>query len=565
MNQLVSVRNYAFLEGGGEMGELTRKFDWSETPLGPVDEWPQSLKTTLGIVLHSGFPMFLWWGEELIQFYNDAYRPSLGDNGKHPKALGQRGVECWPEIWHIIYPLILQVKTTGESFFLEDQLIPIYRNGKLEDVYWTFSYSAVYGEGGEIAGVLVVCHETTRKVETHRRLEETKLKLEQSETNFRQMVKQAPVAMCILLGADHRVEIVNDLMLEVWGKTAEAVLNKPVFVGVPEARHQGLESMLDSVYATGVPVVANERPVNLERNGRMETVFLNFVYEPYRDATGKILGVLAITIDVTPQVLARQKIEEIVRERTASLEQKNAELSQFAYITSHDLQEPARKISTFIEALERSLGQNIDARSKEYTQKIDRSSARMLTLIRDVLNFSQLTAHQEKLEPVDLNTILSDVMADFELLIEQKKCTIHLAGALPTIHALPVQMSQLFSNLISNALKFCRQEVAPVIRIEPCSVQPSDIETYQLKPGREYIKIQFSGNGIGFSQENASQIFNIFQRLHGKSEYAGTGIGLAICKKIIENHEGQIVASSVPGQGSTFTIILPVHYLSPTQ
>ena len=155
---------HPYLEGGGEMGALTRAYDWSKTPIGSFDNWPQSLRTTVSIILRSDFPMFLWWGNEMIQFYNDAYRPSLGDEGKHPTALGQRGVDCWPEIWPIIYPLIEQVRNTGKSFFIEDKLVPIFRNGRIEDVYWTFSYSAVIGESGEIDGILVVCHETTHQV-----------------------------------------------------------------------------------------------------------------------------------------------------------------------------------------------------------------------------------------------------------------------------------------------------------------------------------------------------------------------------------------------------------------
>ena len=118
MNATTTVRKYPFLEEAGEMGELTLHHDWSQTPVGPIEQWPQSLKTTVGTLLHSGFPMFLWWGEEMTQFYNDAYRPSLGDNGKHPDALGQNGRDCWPEIWDIISPLIEQVKATKQSFYL---------------------------------------------------------------------------------------------------------------------------------------------------------------------------------------------------------------------------------------------------------------------------------------------------------------------------------------------------------------------------------------------------------------------------------------------------------------
>ena len=162
-----------FLQGGGEMGHLTRNFDWSQTSLGEPGQWPQSLLTIVNTILNSKFPMFLWWGVDMIQFYNDAYRPSLGNQGKHPKALGQKGKDCWPEIWDIISPLIRQVQETGVATWREDQLIPIYRNGKIEDVYWTYSYSAVLDDRGWQTGVLVTCTETTEKVKNLKEIEES--------------------------------------------------------------------------------------------------------------------------------------------------------------------------------------------------------------------------------------------------------------------------------------------------------------------------------------------------------------------------------------------------------
>src|SRR6478609_9711728 len=164
MNKENVALNLKFLAGGGEMGELTRQKDWSKTPVGSPETWPQSLRTTLSIILNSKFPMFLWWGPELTCFYNDAYRPSLGQNGKHPSILGQRAEDAWPEIWTIIKPLIDQVLRGDEATWSEDQLIPIFRNGKLDDVYWTFSYSPVKDESDKVAGVLVTCTETTEKI-----------------------------------------------------------------------------------------------------------------------------------------------------------------------------------------------------------------------------------------------------------------------------------------------------------------------------------------------------------------------------------------------------------------
>jgi signal transduction histidine kinase/ActR/RegA family two-component response regulator len=160
----------AFLAAGGEAGALVRAFDWASTPVGPIERWPASLKTTVGTILHSRHPMFLWWGPELIQFYNDAYAPSFGA-GRHPAAMGQRGADCWQDIWPIIWPQIDDVMQRGKPSWNEDHLVPIVRNGRLEEVYWTYGYSPVFDDDGRIGGTLVVCTETTSRVIGARRLE----------------------------------------------------------------------------------------------------------------------------------------------------------------------------------------------------------------------------------------------------------------------------------------------------------------------------------------------------------------------------------------------------------
>ncbi|HET8843287.1 MAG TPA: hypothetical protein VFN35_17625, partial [Ktedonobacteraceae bacterium] len=159
----------ALFSGGGEMGALMRAFDWAKTSIGPVEQWSPSLRTAVGILLHSRYPMFLWWGPDLIQLYNDAYRPSLGSD-RHPSALGRPGREDWGEIWPIIGPMVESVLGGGEATWSEDQLIPITRQGFLEEVYWTFSYSPVLEDDGTVGGVLVVCSESTRQVRAERRL-----------------------------------------------------------------------------------------------------------------------------------------------------------------------------------------------------------------------------------------------------------------------------------------------------------------------------------------------------------------------------------------------------------
>lgn len=295
--------NQDFLANGGEMGKLTRALDWSKTAVGSVESWPQSLRTTLGILLNSKFPMFLFWGPEHVCFYNDAYRPSLGNNGKHPAILGQKGADFWDEIWYFIKPLIDQVLTQGEATWHEDQYLPIYRNGKMEDVYWTFSYSPVNDESGKPAGVLVICNETTENVKLVR-------KLEDSSTRYLNHILQTPSAMCVFRGEDFVLEIANKNMLELWGRKLHEVLNKPIFDALPEVKGQGLEMILENVYTAGEKFEAHERLVKIARNGKIEDVYINFIYQPLKDPDGTISGIVAIANDVTAQVNSRLAVEE---------------------------------------------------------------------------------------------------------------------------------------------------------------------------------------------------------------------------------------------------------------
>ncbi len=294
--------NDRFLAGGGEMGKLTRAFDWSKTILGEPSSWPQSLKTTLSLLLNSKFPMFLFWGKELICFYNDAYRPSLGNNGKHPSILGMRGEDAWPEIWDTIKPLIDKVTKTGEAVWFEDRLIPIYRNGKIEDVYWTFSYSPVKDESGNNAGIFVTCNETTKNIATLKKLEE-------AESRFRNSLLQAPVGIAILKGEKFIVELANDSYLQLIDRKREDFVDHPLFDSLPEVK-SSVGKLLKNVLKTGIPYHGNELEVPINRHGREEKGFFNFTYQPLKEDDGSISGVMVIVTEVTIQAEARKKIEE---------------------------------------------------------------------------------------------------------------------------------------------------------------------------------------------------------------------------------------------------------------
>ncbi|WP_159473709.1 chemotaxis protein CheB [Dyadobacter sp. 3J3] len=255
------------------------------------------------------------------------------------------------------------------------------------------------------------------------------------------------------------------------------------------------------------------------------------------------------------------ELETKVKERTADLVQTNMQLEQFAHAASHDLQEPLRKIVTFSNRLQAKHKNELSEEVSSYLEKIEGASTRMSKLIQDLLNYSYLINHDILFAPTDLDEILKDILNDFELLIDQKKAKI-TSDTLPIIEAIPLQMNQLFYNLISNALKFSLDDVPPVIHISIHSL--SEKETGK-RPGLnskvKYCEIIFKDNGIGFDQKYSQQIFTIFQRLNHPGKYQGTGIGLALTKKIIENHHGEIYVEAKENAGAAFHVILPIQQL----
>lgn len=256
--------------------------------------------------------------------------------------------------------------------------------------------------------------------------------------------------------------------------------------------------------------------------------------------------------------LANEDLEEKVKERTATitrysreLERSNRELQDFAFVASHDLQEPLRKIRAFGDRLQTKYSQILDEQGADYIARMRSAAERMSNLISDLLTYSRVVTKQQTLEIIPLNDIVTQVMDDLEVKIEETKAQIHI-DPLPEIECAPWQMKQLFQNLLGNALKFTRKGIPPVIQIHSRPLP----EKAALE-GVSWHEITVRDNGIGFDEQYVDRIFSPFQRLHQRGEYEGTGIGLAVCRRIIERHDGRITATSHPGEGSTFLIELP--------
>ena len=272
------------------------------------------------------------------------------------------------------------------------------------------------------------------------------------------------------------------------------------------------------------------------------------------------LSLSMIITDLTSQKNAQLELEkhnEQLEQINKALEDSNHDLQQFASIASHDLQEPLRKIQMFSNILSEKLSVSLAPEDQHFLKKIERSALRMKSLIVDVLNYSKLSSNSNLFTCIDLNILLKECVEDFELIISEKMATLKI-GPLPVLEANHGQMRQLFQNLISNALKFASVDRKPEIEIY---AQVIDDKSFYANPAADgkFVHISFRDNGIGFDQKYVESIFGLFQRLHSKDSYEGTGIGLAITKKIIEKHNGLIRAVGAEGQGAIFSIILPLN------
>lgn len=506
-----------------------------------------ALKTTLHILLNSATPTILFWGADSACFFNNAFLAGLPHPARLSYQPGRPGRELWAEGWHHIKRL-LDRALAGEHIEGPNLPLPILPNGHHTPSSWPFRGHALMDDSGTPAGVLISCVEPSWQA-----TQKAYQMLGDSEKKFRDLVLEAPVGITVFRGKTFIVEIANQAYLQIVDKNESDFVGKPLFDSLPELKDV-IGTLLTGVLTSGRPVHGYEFPIPINRYGRIEVAYFNFVYQPIHE-NGAIDRIIVVANEVSESVKAKHQLSESVLERTSALEESNQQLErsnedlqQFAHVASHDLKEPVRKIKTFSHKLQDDFKDVLDERGNLYLNKIISSTNRMYSMIDGVLNYASVTATQQPLERIDLNTIIGNIATDLEVLIQEKRATL-LYRDLPTIEGMSALIHQLFYNLINNSLKFSKTDTDAQITIE---------NQFVIHESRKFAKLTVRDNGIGFDNQYAESIFTTFTRLNSKDRYEGTGLGLALCKKIVLRHQGTISAQGATDKGAEFTILLPL-------
>jgi PAS domain S-box-containing protein len=502
------------------------------------------------LVMQSPIPMTIFRGRDyVIEMAN----PNMFDKiwkKKESEVIGRKALDIFPELKDQKFPELLEkVFRTGKPH--RENEAEAYIGGgheKLRKFYLDFEYSPLFDTDGSVSGIMITVNDVTEKVEARQRIEEivTELKvfkfMADNVTDFIGISDREGVPLYINQSGMKKIG------LESVEQVRQTHLRDYFF---PEDVEHLFEDFIPRVVEEG----SGEIEIRFRNFKTGEPIWMLYNVVSLRSINEDPYGFATVSKDITEQKDWVSELERRVRERTSALEESNRQLErsnedlqQFAHVASHDLKEPIRKIKTFSHKLHDDFKDLLGERGNVYLHKIISSTTRMYSMIDGVLNYASITATQQHMVQVDLSNIIDNIKADLEVLIQEKKATLEYHN-LPAIEGMPALMHQLFYNLINNSLKFSQTGKDTLIVIE---------NQFVIHEGMKYARLTLRDNGIGFDNAYAESIFTTFTRLNSKDRYEGTGLGLALCKKIVLRHNGHISARGETDKGAEFTILLPL-------
>lgn len=519
------------LVGTGEMPSAIRVFPWHETPLGPIESWPDTLVATVNLILSLPYPAMILWGPDMVMAYNDAFAPIVAD--RHP-AIGRLGRDFWTDAWPTVGAQLESVLRDGKSFLFEHTLVPLLRNGILTDAFFDYAYSPIFDSAGSVCGILVVCQEVTSAIVADHERSAALGALHAERSRLFNILQQAPIFFALLQGPDHVFTITNPAYVKLIGN--REVLGKSLAEALPEVVPQGYLDMLNSVYATGVPVSRIGARVEFETapTELPEVRFVDFTYQPLREADSTISGIMVLGTDIT---------EKKHSEKALLQNEKLAAVGRLASTIAHEINNPLESVTNLIFLARRT--EDID-QAHEYIDLAELELRRMSSIARQTLSFNKQSSAPHPVSCDDLflsvTSIYQSRMANRGVSLEKDCRAVH-----PVV-CNDGEIRQVLNNLVANAIDAMPHGGRLVIRGRD-AIHPLT--------GRPGLRIAIADTGTGIAPEILRRIYEPF---FTTKELGGTGLGLWLSRDIITRHHGSLhVCSSVSPShhGTVFTVFLP--------
>ncbi len=521
------------------MAELTRTYGWDTTVLGPIQTWSELLLGSVNLMLCCRFPCVIFWGSEMIQFYNDDYLPLMSE--KHPKALGQSARECWKEAWHIIGPQFEAALFEGKTTFQENVLVPVMRSGRLQDVYWTYSYSPIHESNGDIGGIIIVCQDKTGEILSAREHKRAERDLQTERQSLIETFHQAPAFIAVLRGPDHVIDMCNAAYLQLIGHPD--VIGKSVLEAMPEVEAQGYVALLDQVYQTGKAFVSHSLRASLQRNiGKpQEERYLDFVYQPKREADGSVSGIIALGMDVTERRRAEQALIQ---------SEQLAVVGRLASSIAHEINNPLESVTNLLYLARGE--KNLSPELAGYLETAEQELLRVSRITSQTLSFYKQAAYPKAVKCEDMFAsvlcIYQGRLVNSRIKVEKRK-----RATLPIV-CFEGEIRQVLGNLIGNAIDAMLAEGGRLLL--------RSREATSWSTGRRGTMLTIADSGGGISDKHLKKIFEAFFTTKGAE---GNGLGLWISTEIVDRHQGSLRVRSTQkhgGSGTVFTLFLPFNAIS---